>query len=278
MPKSIPPSPDGHVLPGIARHSLKKIDLHNRYAEIFATGMSKSFRQRVYIGLCAGAGLAYVRGTDRVVETSALAVFRIPTPFSKYILVDGDPACCAALEHRIGGLGGEFDFKVICRDVNESIPEVLAELPAYSKENRLLTLCFVDPFRMDVRFDAIRELGSQYFVDFIILMMNSDLKRNYKEYFDDPNNRRVEEFLGDPDWRTKQAASGMKPVPWLIGRFMDGMEEMGYIRPKSGDILQVNNSKNVALYHLAFFSRNERGIDFWRKSLQGASTQLGLGL
>jgi hypothetical protein len=111
---------DGLYLPEIRAHSLEKLRRHNFYAATFSKAMARKWRHRVYIGLYAGAGRAVVRGTGEVVETSAPAVVRQEVPFTKYIFVDSDPRCTAALADRVASL--DDDQRADRDNGSESVP------------------------------------------------------------------------------------------------------------------------------------------------------------
>lgn len=173
---------DGLYLPEIGAHSLEKIRRHNYYARLFATAMSRRWPQRAYIGLYAGAGRARLKRTGEVVETSAIGVLRRDVPFTKYIFVDADPRCIGALEARIQALDYEPDVTLIQRPVNDSVPEILGAMPAFDPEagEGLISLCFVDPFRLDLDFDVIRKL-SRFKIDFLVMLpLGFDLRRNLR--------------------------------------------------------------------------------------------------
>ena len=169
---------DGHFLPKIKTHSLEKIRRHNLYAALFAKAMSRKWPQRLYIGLYSGAGKAVVEDTGEIVETSALAVLKQETPFTKYIFVDADERCLDALRARVDALEQKHDVSFVQGDVNNSLDSIIRDIPLFSRENGLISLCFIDPFRADLRFDVIRRL-SQFRMDFLIMLpLGYDLRRN----------------------------------------------------------------------------------------------------
>src|SRR5688500_1163593 len=100
---------DGLYLPEIRPHSLDKIGIHNRYAELFATAVSSRWPQRAYLGLYAGAGRARLRPSGEIVETSALSVLRQTPTFTHHIFVDNNELCLTALEKRAISIGRGAD-------------------------------------------------------------------------------------------------------------------------------------------------------------------------
>ena len=145
---------DGLYTPTIKRHSLEKIRLHNRYARIFTTAMRQKWPQLAYIGLYSGAGRASIEGANRIVETSALSVLRLPNSFTHHVFVDNNPDCISALDQRWRAIESTATVALIPKDVNESVPAVRAALPSWSRSKGLLSFCFVDPFDTTLKFDT----------------------------------------------------------------------------------------------------------------------------
>jgi hypothetical protein len=55
------------------------------------------------------------------------------------------------------------------------------------------------------------------------------------------------------------------------------MKEMGYLYPGPNDAFTIYvDGMGVPLYHLYLFSKNKRGIDFWRKTMARFNEQLPL--
>ncbi len=223
---------DSLYSPEIKRHSLEKIHLHNRYAGIFADAMHHKWPQLAYLGLYAGAGHALVADTGETVETSALAVLRQPPRFTDYIFVDNDPRCISALRARVAPLAREAHVTFIQGDVNERIDAIRNAMPPYGPDQGLLSFCFVDPFDLQLRFETIRAL-SRFRIDFLVLLMlGVDARRNFRRYLADPASRRIGELIDCADWRT-QYAEGQKVIPFLLRKFDEAMQRIGY--PSAAD-------------------------------------------
>ena len=238
--------------------------------------------QRAYIGLYSGAGRAKVEGTGKLVETSAMAVLRQEVPFTKYIFVDADERCITALERRIAALGAEHDVTLIHDDVNRAGPQILNAMPTYTTERGLLSLCFIDPFRADLRFDVIRQL-SRYKMDFLVMLpLGYDLRRNLRRYLDDQDDTRVAALIDDPEWRLDWRAynrSDRHFVLFLLEKFDQAMERLGFRRREMQDTVNVRVAgMGVFLYALALYSKNERGQEFWKTTITGTNPQLDLDL
>ena len=55
------------------------------------------------------------------------------------------------------------------------------------------------------------------------------------------------------------------------------MQKLNFKVPKPADIVRVKiKDKNVPLYHLIFYSRNDLGIKFWKNAVRGTLKQYNL--
>ncbi len=277
-------SDDGFFTPTIKEHSLRKIALHNTYADIFTTAMRHKWPQLAYVGLYSGAGRAMVEGTGEIVETTALSVFRLRVPFTDYIFVDRDPRCIEALRERIGALPSSGKVTLLEGEVGSVLPDVHAALPRYSAELGLLSFCFIDPFSADLDFSVIRELGGAYKTDFLILLMlGRDIRTNFRRYLEDPTDQRIARLVDDPNWREEWTARGESErylIKFLLEKFDAAMTRLGYRaqRPDESHPIRILG-KGVFLYSLAFYSKDSLGQKFWRiaRASRDSQTSLDLG-
>lgn len=276
-------SDDHWHTPKIKRHSLVKIRVHNRVAAMFATAMSPKWKQLAYIGLYSGSGRAEIEGTGQIVETSALAVLRQPTPFTHYIYVDNDHDCTQSLDVRAKlvalSLSTAPSIKVIEDDVNASIPNVLSALPSYSRTNGLLSFCFVDPFDTSLNFNTLRQLSARKVDLLILLMLGFDANLNFRQYFKDERSTRIADLIDCPNWREEFKREG-RPVKFVLRKFDEAMQRIGYLGTTPEDIVSVKvHGKSVMVYKLAYYSQHEAGKTLFRnavKSLTPKTSQMAL--
>jgi three-Cys-motif partner protein len=274
---------DGLYTPSIKRHSLAKIELHNRYASAFAKATSKSWPQRAYLGLYSGAGRARVDESGEIVETTALSVFRLEHQFTHHIFVDSDDRCIDALDARIRALGGGPSPTLITGNVLDAIPRVVQSMPRFDRNHGLLSLCFIDPFAADLDFRIIKELGTRFRMDFLVLLMlGRDIRTNFLRYYDDPDDSRIAALIDDPRWRDEWAARGHNQkglIRFLLEKFDQAMTRIGYqpVRPEESHPIRLM-SKNVFLYSLVLYSKDPLGQKLWEASRSYASPQLPLTL
>lgn len=275
---------DGLYRPEIKRHSLEKIRRHNYYAALFSKALHKAWKNRVYIGLYAGAGRALVKPDNELVETSALAVFRQEVPFTKYIFVDSDPRCIEALGARVNALPAKFDVTLIAKPVNDAVSDIVRAMPRYdpARGEGMIALCFVDPFRVDLDFDVIRRL-SRYKIDFLVMLpLGYDVRRNLQRYLETEGEDRLGALIDAPDWREQWRAakrSDRQFVRFVMEKFDEAMERLEFRRRKMKDTVSVKvTGMGVYLYSLALYTRHELGEQFWETTVTGTEPQYDMGL
>jgi hypothetical protein len=156
---------------------------------------------------------------------------------------------------------------IIAKDVNESIADVRASLPAWSKDNGLLSFCFVDPFSTGVRFETIKALTDLRMDFLILLMLGNDARRNIAKYFHDPDCNRIAEFVDRADWREEFKKDG-KIVRYALRLFDEGMQRTGYPSARDAVLPIYAHGTKVLQYMLAFYSKSPVGMTLWQKSMK----------
>ncbi len=274
MSKQFGPTPryvrgDDKHTPTVKRHSLRKIEYHNQYASLFANAMKRQWPQLAYFGLCCGSGLARIDGTDEIVETSALSALRMP--FTHYIFVDSNPDCISALRERcVDREGKEIVF--INGDVNQSGTQIVESLPKFSAGKGLLSFCFLDPFDLGIKMSLMRELSRRKMDIMVLLMTGADFRRNVRTYTTNLDNRKIDELLGDSEWRTNCT----RPIRDLVEMYDNAMVKLGYLSARDSIVPVHAHNTGVHLYSLALYTQNERGKDFWLKAKRQVTGQSGL--
>ena len=273
---------DGLYTPPVKEHSLRKIELHNQYVSLFSRAMKNRWPQRAYLGLYSGAGRAHVAETGDIVTTTALAAVQVSDPFTKYIFVDNDVRCIDALEARIQALDRDYDVSCIEEDVSKAIPEIIKVMPSFSKDMGLLSFCFADPFSAKLDFEVFRTLASKYRMDFLVLLMlGRDVRTNFRRYLEDENDTRIGRLIDDENWRAEWTARGCRPsnlIRFMLEKFNQAMTRIGYRpqRPDDAHPIRLLDKKNVLLYYLVLYSKNDLGRKFWNVARSGVDDQLSL--
>src|SRR6266700_1898845 len=200
---------------------------------MFAASMKDKWECRTYIDLFAGSGRAKIKGANRIVSGSPLVALSVNPAFDKYIFCEKSKDKLLALEARVLRDYPAANVSFVSGNANESLSQILEKIPQHTKDFRVLSLCFVDPYNLkDLAFGTIDRLSSR-FVDFLVLIATDmDATRNVSQY-ERPQSTVVECFLSAPDWREDWAKAKAKREgfnSYLMNRFSRQMEARKYLR------------------------------------------------
>jgi three-Cys-motif partner protein len=252
------------------------------YETLFSTGMKRKWDVRVCIDLYAGPGLVRVRETGKFLWGSPLLALRAKDPYDKYIFCENNPTALSALKTRVGKLFPGVDVSYVEGSCDEAVEEICKKIPIASRDQRVLSFCFVDPCDLSIRFSTIKRI-SETFVDFLVLLaLGMDANRNLQHYLDSDNHK-VDDLLGMPHWRTEWEAQCLKHKAsfpqFLAETFAKQMETLGYLPVEFHQMKSVrSDAKNLPLYRLALFSRHKLAYDYWDDVLKYSNPQLSLGI
>jgi len=274
----IPATDDGLYIPEVGAWGDEKYKLLGGYSEIFTSGMKNQWDSLIYIDLFAGAGYAKIKGTNKIRMTSALIALSVNHKFDKYILCEEDEECFNALTERIKRHFPDANVELIKGDSNKNIEQIIKAIPKHSKDEKVLRFCFADPFSLNLKFITIKKLSSVGKIDFLILLaLHMDGNRNLFNYIS-KNSRKVDDFIDDNTWR-EQFLSGQLPIKdfikYLADKYDENMKSINYIEPIKKQLVKIDDI-NVPLYYLAFYSKHERGNDFFKKIEKYRSPQQSL--
>ena len=267
---------DGLVCGEVGRWAESKYRLIALYDELFSTGMKKKWDQRVYIDLYSGAGHSRIRGTETRVKGSAVLALCVRNPFDKYIFCEADNALLDALKLRTKRVAPTANIAFIPGNCDAEIEKICAAIPRASTDNRVLSLCLVDPFDFGVKFQTIRRL-SEFYIDFLVLLaVGMDANRNYDHYVDG-NHPKIDEALGNIEWRQrwKTFHGGRKRFrEFLASEFALSLKSLGYLGVELHQMKLVrSDEKNLPLYYFALFSRHPLALQLWDDVLRYGTDQ-----
>jgi len=273
-------SDDGLFCQEVGNWTEEKHSLVSLYAKLFSTAMKQKWDERVYIELYAGAGYSKIEGTSRFIAGSPIRALALEDPFDKYIFCERDATQLDALKRRVERDFPNAKVSFIEGDCNQKVDDILAKIPPHSHGHRVLSLCFVDPFDIGVKFKTLQRL-SKRFVDFLILLaLYMDANRNYETYVKEEKIK-INEFLDSTTWRGEWRSEQKKGVPlprFLAESFSKSMSEKLSFQPQPFYKMKaiVIPEKNVRLYRLALFSRNPLAYTFWDQVLKYHTAQRSL--
>jgi len=267
---------DGLLCPEVGAWTETKHSFASLYAELFSSGMKEKWSRRIYVELYAGAGYSRVRGTARVIAGSPLRALTLEHPFDEYVFCEENPENLKALKIRVERHAPNASVAYIEGDCNQKVKDILARIPAGSRTDTVLTLCFVDPYDIGIEFETLRMMSAR-FVDFLVLLaVFMDANQNYDRYIK-TEGVRVERFLGSMSWRERWSIAqqnGTLFPQFLASEYSKSMESLRYLKTPLHTMHKVrSDDKNLPLYYLALFDRHEQAYKFWDEARKYGTDQ-----
>jgi three-Cys-motif partner protein len=265
---------DGLLIPEVGPWTEDKFDLIRLYCQIFSTAMKNKWK-RVYIDLYAGSGLCRIKGRTQVLLGSLLIALSVDAAFDRYIFCESNSKRFSALKARVEKNFSKHDVRWIPGRFDEHINEICSAIPS-----RSLALCFVDPFDCDFDIDNLKKISKcAHGVDFLCLLaLQMDAKRNIQHYLK-PDSK-IDKMIGNTTWRIRwNNKSNIHEdfAKFLASEFADSMSEAGYLKTSLDQMRAVKTpDKNVPLYYLAMFSKNQMAFKLWEQVLKYSTPQRGL--
>lgn len=266
---------DGLEIMEVGNWAQKKYKLVGKYCDIFTSGMKNKWNL-VYIDLFSGPGIVKIKESPTLMKNSALIAMSLPNSFHHYVLNDFTTSTVKSLETRVERLHSDKSYKIYNEDANKVVDKIFDELPTYLKISKPLFFAFIDPFSLNLHFETIKKLSNQQ-VDILVLhALQMDGIRNMGHYIKE-NNPKLDLFFGSSSWRTRiseeQVAKG-KFLKFLSDEFDENIRKLGY---KAALIKErITNSQGSGIYYLSFYSKHERGLEFFEKVRKGNNDQFEL--
>jgi len=271
--------PDDHVTAEVGPWAEEKHRLLAHYASLFVRSMQGKWDDLVYLDLFAGPGQCKIRNTSRYYRSSPTIIVGLEETFSFYVFCDSKSENTDVLKVRIGNTASDRKVAVISGDANAYVGKILESVPIGDKTRRVLSFCFLDPYRLgNLKFETIRRLADRY-MDFLVLIPSGmDAHRNVQIYTEKENSV-LDEFLGNKTWRERWLDLKEKKVPFeqfVVAEFGRSMSELDYIDPGLENVATIRSQeKNLLLYRLALYSRHELGAKFWKETQKYTNPQSG---
>ncbi len=269
---------DGLVYNDVGTWTEAKHRLVAYYSALFSAAMKDQWQQRVYIELYAGAGYSRIRDTGTVIPGSPIQALSLKVPFDKYVFCEEDDNKREALQIRVKRHAPSAEVTFIPGDCDTNVDQILAAIPRYSKTQKVLSLCFVDPNDIGIKFVTLQALARNY-VDFVVLLaLYMDALRAEQHYIRKP--LKINELLGTPTWRERWATakqSGAEFPRFLAEEFASSMATMKYIPPPFYSMRKIfYYEKNFPLYAVGLFSRHALAYTLWSQALKYSDDQMNL--
>ncbi|MCH8826620.1 MAG: three-Cys-motif partner protein TcmP [Chloroflexi bacterium] len=254
-------------LPALLQGIWSKDKLHflKYFMALFTTGMKNRWPIRSYVELFSGPGINIDQRSDEEFWGSAMHAFACATPFTHLYLNDWNDILISALEQRQQKLFPSANAKYYVQDCNDVARHIAEELPRNG-----LTLAFIDPWKYEIKFNALMALVENARADLVVTFNHVAIKRGAHLEI-----QMVDEFLDDDSWRDRYFASMSDvtnpPTAVLIDTFRSGLStRLGY--EHFGHPVPIRNTIGNTIFYLLFASKNARGLDFWEKSSRQYAT------
>jgi three-Cys-motif partner protein len=229
-----------------------------RYLDIFTKGISNKWGGKLaYVDLFSGPGKSVIRDAGEEIDGSPLLALK--REFGRYVFVD-TPEMLATLRMRLRNHPKLDRTSFIEGDCNIVIDEVLEFLPV-----DYLTLAFIDPTGLHIRFDTISRLVHNRKVDLLMtIQFGMGIQMNLPQYIKSEGEA-LTGFLGNTEWRkdVEEGSTVSQAGRRILERYMAQLRTLGYLDPKDREI--VRNDQNLPLYFVIMASRHALGEKFWRE-------------
>jgi three-Cys-motif partner protein len=262
-PESVPNASDGLPARTTGPWVYHKKHYFERYVDIFSRGVGPKWAGNLsYVDLFSGPGYSIVRGTNEEVKGSPLLA--LDSEFAHYVFVDV-PEVLSSLEKRLSKHPKRSRIVFVPGDCNEVIGDVLKSLPTDH-----LTLAFIDPTGLQIKFSTIKRLVHNRKVDLLMtIQLGMGIRLNLPQYIQTEGTA-LNDWMGNSDWREDCEAGGSwsQITQKIVARYMAQIRKLDYLTVEDRETEVRTDEGNLLLYFMILASRHPRGADFWREATQ----------
>lgn len=253
----------------IGKWSEDKLDYLGRYMDIFNTAMKYKRPKRAYLDLFSGPGKCIIKNSGKIILGSTLLAYEQSQPFSLIISVDINDDAISALKIR----GGKYNSGTILRTFNADC-NLIVDWIRDEVDSSYLSLVFIDPTSMQMKFSTIRKLTDGLSMDLIINYPLQAINRAYRDALSG-NETVFNEFFGTTKW--KEHILGLKSAYHIATKLLPlykqqlggigykDITELDSDKPFISDEVLVKGPRNIPLYYLFLASRNPLGSKLWQE-------------
>ena len=262
---------------GVGSWTAEKYRQFQLYAHQFTQGMKGKWKSLAYLDLYAGSGHSRVPETNEILLGSPLIALSLDVQFDRYVFCERDEAKLHALESRVKQRFPDASVKFVWGDCDDPSFQLGNAIP-----NGALTLCFVDPYRLDIRFRTLSQLAANRSIDFLCLLASRmDAGRNPHNYPKEEC-KKVDLLLDSETWRDdwEKYRSGFAREPnlgdFICVAFSRKMESLGYLPTELHEMRPIKTDGGVLIYHLALFAKHPKAKHFWQQASKYSNPQRDL--
>lgn len=261
VPKNELPEPtdDGLCTPKVKDHSRDKHHFLARYVSAFTKAMHrKKWSGLHYIDLFASSGIEELEESGKLCWGSAMIAANASPRFSQLHLCELKKLRFAALKKRVLETEQPAEPQILQGDANELVNPIIKCIPKGA-----LTLAFLDPYGLHLKFETLRRLSSIRSDLIIFFPDRLDALRNWKlNYHDDPNSN-LDIVLGaGAQWRPIfEREPKARWAEKLRELYVSQIRTLGY---RFFDYERIS-ANGQPIYQLIFCSKDEAGATIWRR-------------
>lgn len=150
-----------------------KLEIVRDYAAAYSRILNKKNLPHVYIDAFAGAGQHISKSTGEFVPGSPLNALNVKPPFREYHFIDLNADRVESLQ-RVAGTRN--DVKIYEGDCNEILIDAIFPTLHYESYGR--ALCLLDPYGLNLNWDAMLQAGQLGTIDMFLNFPVMDMNRN----------------------------------------------------------------------------------------------------
>ena len=246
-----------------------KLDILRKYAGPYSRILKSNGFSHGYIDAFSGPGLHIRKEDKHEVLGSPLVALSIDPPFDEYHFIDLQGEKIQFLRERVGARAG-VNFYI----GNSNTILLQSILPRFSYNKRTRALCLLDPYKLTLDWNVIEYAGKSHavevFINFPIMHMNRNCKREQIEEILPGELAAMDSFWGDRSWRAAMfretgQLNMFGETDWakqenedLVNTYCDRLREVagfGFVAKP----LPMRNSKDAVVYYLIFAGPNATG-------------------
>lgn len=268
-----------------------KLDAFEKYVRAYLTIMQKyPFWKLVYFDGFAGSGERKIENTElfrqlsiqleelNVYQGAAERVVRIndPRSFDFYYFIDKNEHSSKNLENKLVSLFPEKNKSFVFRNSEcDSQLRLLAEA-SKDKSKKLASLIFLDPFGMQISWDAISKLKNTRSDVWILVPTGVIVNRLLDKKAELKNVKKLEEFFGMPESEIRKEFYSEQTTLNLFGeeenivkKITDPINHIARIYKNNLKTvweyvtevpLRLDNSVGTPIFHFIFASNNKNAV------------------
>jgi len=237
--------------------------LAERYLTIFTRGVKRKWEGKLtYVDLFSGPGRSIVR--DSLEEVSGSPLLALACDFARYVFVDV-PEVLGILAERLVNHPKRAQISFVPGDCNDVIESVTQELPRDH-----LTLAYIDPTGLQIRFKTIEQLVRGRTIDLLMtIQLGMGIRMNLPFYAQPSGGTVLSEFIGNESWREDVALGGSpsQVSRRILDRYRQQLRMLSYETVEDREI-DIRNDKNLLLYFMILATRHKLGERFWRETTE----------